>query len=270
MSRFSAPPLIGMIHLPPLPGSAGQELSPDEIIEWALADARTLRDAGFKAAIVENFGDAPFSADSLEPASVAAMAMVAARVRAETGLLLGINALRNDPRSALGIAAAAGAGFIRVNVHVGVAATDQGFITGDAAGTLRYRQRLGHGAPTTGQIAIFADVHVKHAVPVSQPDIALAAQETAYRGLADVLIVTGPATGNPADMEDILRVRKAVPDRLLYIGSGVTAETVREILSAADGVIVGSALKPGGRIEAPIAPKLAGAFVRAAAGHRHA
>ncbi len=252
------PCLVGMIHLPPLPGSPRHALSLGQVLERALADARALGDAGFDALIVENFGDTPFAPDRLEPVTVAAMGIIAARIRAETSLPLGVNALRNDAQSALGIAAAAEAQFIRVNVHTGVAAADQGMLHGRAHETLRLRQRLGP------HIAIWADVHVKHAQPVSQPDIALAAEETAYRGLADVLIVTGATTGRAANLDQVRRVKGAVPDRPVMVGSGVTAATVAEVLAVADGVIVGTALKSGGRAEAPIDGELARAFRGAA------
>lgn len=258
MIDLPRPALIGVLHLKALPGSPGHMLSMDEILERALGDARALEEAGFDAAVVENYGDAPFPADSLSPASVAAMAVVADRVQRECSLRVGVNALRNDARAALGIASAVGASFVRVNVHTGVCATDQGFIEGRADETLRYRRLLGH------RVAILADVHVKHAVPISQPDIARAARETAYRGMADGLIVTGPATGEPVDIDELRRVREAVPDRRLFVGSGATAETVQALLSVADGIIVGTAIKPNRDPSYPVDVRLARALVRAA------
>lgn len=230
----------------------------EEIVERALLDARTLREAGFDAAIVENFGDAPFTPDRLPSASLAGMAIVADHVRRDGGLRVGINALRNDPIAALGIAAASGASFVRVNVHTGVYATDQGMIEGRADETLRYRMQLGK------RIAIFADVHVKHARPVSEPDIVRAAKDTAYRGLADGIIITGPATGEGVDLNELRLVREAVPDRRIFVGSGANAETVALLLTLAGGVIVGTSLKKGRDPANPIDAQLAGAFVKAA------
>lgn len=260
MFPLPRPCLIGMIHLPALPGSPNHRLSMEEIVAQAVGDGRTLKGAGFDALMIENFGDVPLPAGRLEPATVAAMAVAAAAVRAAVSLPLGINALRNDAVSALGIAAAVGASFIRVNVHTGVAATDQGMLTGSADETLRYRQRL--NLP----IAILADVHVKHSQPVSQPDIALAAEETAYRGLADGLIVSGATTGRSPDVERLRRVKRAVPDRPLLVGSGADASNIGELLALADGVIVGTSLKVDRRIENPIDAQLAEALVRAARG----
>lgn len=258
MVELPLPALIGVVHLAPLPGAPLHLLSLDEIIERAVRDARTLADAGFDALIVENFGDRPFTAAALPPASLAAMAVAADQVRREVGLPLGVNALRNDARAALGIAAAAQASFIRVNVHVGVAATDQGIIEGRADETLRYRKLLGK------RIAVFADVDVKHAAPIGRYDLASAARETAYRGLADALIVTGPATGAAVNPEDLLTVRKAVSDRRVFVGSGARAETAAQLLALADGVIVGTGVKEGGTTENPVDAGAARAFVSAA------
>jgi uncharacterized protein len=258
MRSWPQPLLIGMCHLPPLPGSPRYDTSMDRILEHTLTDANTLRQAGFDALMVENFGDTPFRAGTVEPWTTAALAVVAAQIKRVTGLPVGVNALRNDALAALGAAVAAGADFIRVNVLVGVSATDQGFIEGAAADLLRARMRVGP------DVAVFADVHVKHAVCISQPDIALAAEETAYRGQADALIVSGATTGRPADRAELQCVRAAVPDRLLLVGSGATPESVAGLLELADGVIVGSCLKPGGDCSRPIDAARAAAFVQAA------
>lgn len=257
---LSLPPraLIGMVHLGPLPGSPGAALPLDANVAAACADARALADAGFDAVIVENFGDAPFRATRVDPHTVAGMTLAVRAIRAAVGLPLGVNVLRNDPLAALAIATVCDAGFIRVNVHCGVYATDQGLIEGRADETLRYRRLL------DSAVAIFADVHVKHAQPLSCPEIASAAQEAAYRGGADGLIVSGPATGQPTDPADLQAVRAAVPDRPLLVGSGATVDSVHDLLEAADGVIVGTALKIEGRTLAAIDPDRARAFVRAA------
>jgi hypothetical protein len=156
-------PVIGMVHLLPLPGSP-RARSMKEIRAAAVADAGTLARGGVDAILVENYGDAPFTSGSVEPQVIAVMAVLAAEVRAVSGLPIGINVLRNDARSALAVAVAAGASFIRVNVHVGAAETDQGHLDGKAYWTLRYRRSIGADA-----VAIFADVFVKHARPAAGP-----------------------------------------------------------------------------------------------------
>lgn len=249
--------LIGMVHLPALPGSPAAGLSMNRIVDQAISEARTLIRAGFDAVIVENFGDAPFAAERVSPETIAAMSIVVDQVVRAIKVPVGVNVLRNDGLAALGIAAAAGAAFIRLNVLSGTYATDQGIITGRADEILRRRQSL------CPHVQIAADVHVKHAVPISQPDIGLAAEETAYRAGGDALIISGSATGQPADLDAVRRVRAAVPDRPVWIGSGITAGTVRAFLDVAHGVIVGTALKQGCKTTAKLDPRRVRAMVRA-------
>lgn len=237
-----------MLHLPALPGAPAARRDMEQIYLDVIRDARLLAEAGFDALMIENYGDHPFHAESVPAETIAAMAILVHGVAQLAGKPVGVNVLRNDAQAALAIAAAAGASFIRVNVHSGVMATDQGLITGRAAETIRMRQRL------RSTVKIFADVHVKHASPVSQHDLALAAHDTAYRGMADGLIVSGQATGAATDLADVRRVKQAVPDRPVWVGSGVTPENAPALAAAADGLIIGTCLKRGGRTDGPLDP----------------
>jgi hypothetical protein len=158
---------------------------------------------------------------------------------------LGVNVLRNDARAALGLAAAFELDFLRVNVHAGAALTDQGLVEGRAAETLRERARL---CPRT---AIWADVHVKHATQLSDATLAESAAELVQRALADALIVTGRATGSAPAAADLAEVAGATRAPLL-VGSGLEPSNARALLAHAQGAIVGTALKRGGRVGAPV------------------
>jgi uncharacterized protein len=241
----SAQPIIGMVHLQPLPGAAGHT-GMNAVLERARQDADALAAGGVDAIMVENFGDAPFFPGPVPPETIAALAVAAAAVRDVTALPLGINVLRNDARAALGIAAATGAAFIRVNVHTGAMLTDQGWIEGRAHETLRVRDALRCSA------AILADVLVKHAVAPPGLDIASAARDTWERGRADALVVSGAATGAATDADRLRAVRTAVPAAPLFIGSGLTADNAAPLMQFADGAIVGSALQRDGRAGAPV------------------
>ena len=94
--------------------------------------------------------------------------------------------------------------------------------------------------------------------------VAQVARDAAYRGLADALVVSGVATGEPTPLADVRRVRQVVPDRPILVGSGVTPETVRDLLEVADGAIVGTWVKREGRTAAPVDPARAATLVRAA------
>lgn len=252
--------LIGVIHLLPLPAGPGRSPGLGAVVDRARADAVALMEGGIRSAIVENLGDAPFWAGASDPHVVSMMTAVSMAVRAEVGpgLELGINVLRNDVRSALAIAAATGARFVRVNVHLGSAWTDQGLIEGQGGATLRYRRELGlepsagsEGADANG-VLIAADVHVKHASPAGNQPIAEAAAELAHRGQADVLIVSGRHTGGLTDVDDVRRVRAAVPGRPIWVGSGVEPSGARAFAGLIDGAIVGTWLHRDGRLDQPL------------------
>ncbi len=251
--------LIGMVHLPPLPGSPRWDGSMERVTAAALADGRALVEGGFDALLVENHGDAPFTAGRVEPATVAAMAVAVGALRqAFPAVPLGVNVLKNDARAALAIACATGARFIRVNVHAGAVLADQGIVQSDAYATLRDRRLLG------AEVRIFADVQGKHAVPLAPVALEQEARDLVHRGLADALVVSGPATGEATAIGDVKRVRAAVPGVPLLIGSGVTADTVGELLELADGVIVGTALKRDGDVRRPVDPERVRRLVAAA------
>lgn len=239
--------VAGMLHLPPLPGAPLSSMSIESIEEQVLAEARILLDSGFTAAVLENFGDVPFLKDGVDESTVASMARIAAAVRKEVpALRLGINVLRNDALAALSIAAATGASFIRVNVHVGSTATDQGVIEGRAAETLRRRKALGV------DVEIWADVQVKHGKSLAHDSIEAEAEDAVERGLADALIVSGRATGKATSLADVRAVNDLGLRVPVYVGSGVTEENVKDVLAVADGIIVGTSLKEDGRTTSPI------------------
>jgi predicted TIM-barrel enzyme len=115
-------------------------------------------------------------------------------------------------------------------------------------------------------LGVVADVLVKHSLPLVDAGLAEVARDTVERGLANALIVTGPATGAPASMDDLSTVKAAVPDVPVFIGSGVTADTVRAVLERADGIIVGSSIMESGEAGGAVDPARARTLVSAAGG----
>ena len=250
--------LIGMVHLLPLPGSPRWDGEMGAVIQRAVEDARSLEAGGMHGVIVENYGDVPFAAGRVEAATVAAMAVVIAEVRRVVAFPVGVNVLKSDARSGFAIAAATGARFIRVNVHTGAVVADQGIIQSDAYAALRDRRLLG------ADTKIFADVQAKHGVPLAPTELEQEAKDSVSRSLADVLVVSGKATGEETPMEEIKRVRAAVPSTPLLVGSGATPETIRALLSVADGAIVGTFLKRDGKLANPVDPDRVRRLVEAA------
>lgn len=227
------------------------------VIAAALSDAKAWAEGGADALLIENFGDIPFAKNRVSTATVAAMTLAVDRVREATGLPVGVNVLRNDVESAVAIAAITGAAFVRANVYVGAAVTDQGVIEGCAEPVQALVRQL--AAP----VAIWADLDVKHAAQLAPRPIADLAADAVGRGLASAVIVTGRATGAPVDPADIAAVRRAVPGTPIVIGSGATAETLPELLRIADAAIVGTAAKVGGIVTNPVDPSRVRALAEA-------
>ena len=239
--------LIGVVHLAATPGAPLFAGSTAEVLERARVDARALVRGGADALLVENLGDAPYFAERVPPETVATLALALAAVRElAEDRPVGVNVLRNDARAALGLCAATGASFLRVNVHTGAMVTDQGLLEGRAAETLRERARLCPSA------RVLADVHVKHATPLGNESLAEAAADAVERGLADALVLSGARTGVPPEPAELAAVRAAVGSARLLVGSGLGAENARALLAVADGAIVGTGLKRGGRIGEPV------------------
>lgn len=252
-------PVIGVIHLLPLPGSPNWDGQMEPMLLRAEQEASSLASGGAHGIIIENFFDSPFTKNHVDTATACAMTLAAKRVMTVCQLPIGINVLRNDGMTALAVATAVGAKFIRVNVFTGAMLTDQGMIEGQAHELLNYRRHL-----SSKSIKIFADVMVKHASPVTPlADIGQMAKEAAYRGHADALIVSGIATGSAPALTSITSVREAVSDRPLLIGSGADRQNAASLLASADGVIVASSLKRQGKIENPIDVERVRSFVNA-------
>jgi uncharacterized protein len=248
-------PVIGVIHLLPLPTSPRWGGSLHAVIDRAEQEATALASGGASGIIVENFFDAPFVKDQVDPAVVSAISIVVQRLKQLVTLPIGVNVLRNDACSAMAIASCVDAQFIRVNVLTGVMATDQGLIEGQAHRLLRYRRELG------SDVKIFADVLVKHARPLGSPNLTTAVQETIERGLADGVILSGWTTGSPPSLEDLELATAAAHGTPVFVGSGADWENIPRLIQAADGVIVSSSLKRRGQLEQPIDPIRVSQFV---------
>ncbi len=250
------PELIGMVHLGPLPG-APAPAPMAEVVADAVRDARTLADAGFDAVMVENFGDAPFYADDVPKATIAAMTRAIGAVADAVEIPVGVNVRRNDALGARAVAAATGASMIRVNVLSGTMYSDQGTIEGRAAEVARARARL------CPEAMILADVFVKHATPPPGLTLVQATHDLSGRGGADALIVSGTGTGSAISLDDARVVKKAAPHLPLVVGSGATPDTLSGLFDVVDSVIVGTATKVDGVTTNPVDPTRASALVAA-------
>ncbi|HEU5319737.1 MAG TPA: BtpA/SgcQ family protein [Methylomirabilota bacterium] len=257
-SLFGAPrALIGVVHLDALPGTPRGGHPIDQITEAALRDARAYQAAGFNGVMIENMHDRPYLKRTVGPEVVAAMTAVMARLRQELKLPLGLQILAGANQAAVAVAHATGAAFVRGEGFVFGHVADEGIFESDAGALLRYRRAVGAEA-----VRIFADVKKKHSAHAITADVDLA--DTVHAAeffLADGVVVTGAATGRPADPHDV-RVASQAAGIPTLVGSGITAENVGGYAHA-DGFIVGSWVKQDGLWSNPVDRRRAETLARA-------
>lgn len=236
-------PLIGTIHLEPLPGAPRYDgAATGDIVRRAVEDAQRYVDGGIDGLIVENEGDIPFlKPDQVGHETVAAMAVVTAAVVQAVQVPVGVLCLANATLQSIAIAKAGGASFVRANQWANAYIANEGFIEGSAAVSLRYRAAIG-----ARDVRVFADVHVKHGshAIVADRSIAELTHDTEAFG-ADVLIATGQRTGDPTTVEEVEQIA-GVASRPVLVGSGLDADNAESLMTVADGAIVGSAMKEEG------------------------
>jgi len=244
-------PIIGMVHLPPLPGSPGYGGEPlEQLVDFALREALVLKKGGVDAIIVENFHDYPYPTGRVPTPTLIAMAAIAYQVKQAAGLPVGVNLLFNDAEDEIYLAWCLGLDFIRVEGFVDLLLSDMGPLLPAAPDLMRLRRALGAEG-----VAILADVQGKYTHALSSRDVADSARDALERGLADAVILTGAKTGEAAPLELVRRLKDEYPEAKVLLGSGVTPESVPELLAVADGAIVGSYFKQGGNVHNPVDPE---------------
>ncbi|MFN8586705.1 MAG: BtpA/SgcQ family protein [Candidatus Eisenbacteria bacterium] len=232
--------LIGMIHVGALPGTPAASEPIARLAEKAVAEARVYRDAGYTALMIENMHDRPYVKNTVGPEITAAMAVVAREITREVPLPLGVQVLAGANREALAVALASGAAFVRAEGFVFAHVADEGLMESCAGDLLRYRRAIGAEA-----VSVFVDIKKKHSAHAITADVSLA--ETAKAAeffLADGVIVTGTATGEPAKASDVEEVAAAVA-LPVFVGSGLAPDNYARF-ARAHGFIVGSSVKQGG------------------------
>ncbi len=248
-------PVIGMVHLAAMPGTPLYDTKGgiDAMITAARADLTALQAAGFDAIMFGNENDRPYEF-TVDPATTATMAYVIGQLRAEITVPFGVNVLW-DPLSTIALAAATGADFAR-EIFTGTYASDMGSWTPDAGKAMRYRDRLGRQ-----DLALLYNVSAEFADSLDRRPLPDRARSAVFSSIPDAVMVSGAITGEAARMEDLEAVKSALPDTPVLANTGVKHATVAQVLSIADGCIVGSSLKVGGDTWNSIDPARAADFM---------
>ncbi|HXF69214.1 MAG TPA: BtpA/SgcQ family protein [Thermoflexus sp.] len=248
-------PVIGMIHLPALPGSPlyDAEKGMEGVLEWARRDLHALQDGGIDGVMFCNENDRPYMLRA-EPSVVAAMAAVVGQLRDEIRVPFGIDILW-DPIAALAVAHATGAQFIR-EVFTGVYASDMGLWSPSAGEVLRYRRFIG-----ADRIRLLFNINAEFAAPVGVRPLAEVTRSVVFSSLPDGICVSGPMTSAPVRAEDLRAVKEAAGAIPVFINTGARHDNIADLLPFADGVIVGSSLKVDGITWNPVDPERVRSFM---------
>jgi len=248
--------IIAMVHVAALPGTPRYAGSLKAVVDKAREEALRYRDAGVDVLAIENMHDLPYCRGAVGPEIVAAMAVVGHEVKQATGLKCGVQILAGANREAMATAIAAGLDFIRAEGFVFAHVADEGLIEGCAADLLRYRRHMG-----ADDILVLTDIKKKHSSHALTADVDIVETARAAEFFAsDGIIITGTATGRPADLAEVRAVGAAVGTPVL-VGSGVTLDNVQDYLACADALIVGSYLKEGGSWDRTVSTERAKAFM---------
>ena len=243
--------LWGMIHVPSLPGSGNNTQSIDEIINFCLNDAQTFFENGINHLFIENFGDAPFPKNNVDPQVIAALTTILDHIKAHfPHTEFGVNVLRNDAIAALAIASITQSYAIRVNVLTHARLTDQGLIEGCAYELAKFRRQL------KSEVEVWADVEVKHSFPLASIPLPDAIHDMIERGGANRIIFSGSRTGSEVDLsilKNLVEGNILSPEKIV-IGSGISEHNITSFLPYARHFIVGSSLKIHNKLSNHIDP----------------
>ncbi|MBI2897928.1 MAG: hypothetical protein HYY06_30495 [Deltaproteobacteria bacterium] len=250
-------PLFACVHLPPSPGCQG-----------FAGRAASLRDLGADLAalldvtphvdgiLLENENDKPHTLN-VSKAQVAWLTLLAMEARRRTALPLGIGVQRIDWEAALAVAAAARLDMVRLDVWVDRVRMQGQEVSVDSRQVREIREALDARA-----VALWTDVHVKHAELVCAKDLAASVDDAIKEGSAAVL-VTGERTGTPPAVGDLDEARRVAAGRVpVYAASGLDATNASELGAHCDGAIVGTAMKEGPRVSVERARRIVGAWRR--------
>jgi len=240
-STFGArKPIVGMVHFLPLPGSPLYDADGgmSRIVDHASADILALQSGGIDAVMFGNEGDRPYLLKAT-PESLAAMASAIGEVKHLIDRPFGVDYLW-DPVASVALAVASGATFAR-EIFTGVYDSDMGLWAPDGAAALRLRSQSGRE-----DLKLLFNINAEFASPVGTRTISERAASAVFSSLADIVLVSGPMTGQPAESGDLKLVKEALPDTPVFANTGVKIENVADVLKIADGAVVGTHFKKDG------------------------
>ena len=233
-------PIIAMVHFPPLPGTPLYDAKGgmQKIIDSAAKDIAALQKGGVDAVMFGNEGDRPYVLQATPP-TLAAYAFAVGQLRSLIKVPFGVNYLW-DPLASVALGVASGAGFVR-EIFTGAYDSDMGLWIPNAGGALRLRAET-----LRSDLKVMYNINAEFASPVGNRSIAQRAKSAVFASLADIVLVSGPMTGEAVELSNLTEAKSAVPKTPVFANTGVNLDNVESILRTGDGAIVGTHFKTGG------------------------
>ena len=239
-------PIVAMIHLPPLPGAPlyDPKGGMQKILDSCAKDIEALQSGGVDAVMFGNEGDRPYLLKA-SPSTLAAMSFVIGELKRLIKVPFGVNYLW-DPVATVALAVASGAKFAR-EIFTGIYDSDMGLWAPDAAGAVRLRTDCHRP-----DLVLMYNINAEFASPVGSRPIEQRAKSAVFSSLADVILVSGPMTGQPAESAELKRVKDAIPTTPVFANTGVNIDNVADVLRIGDGAIIGTHFKVDGNTWNPV------------------
>jgi len=233
-------PIIAMVHFPPLPGTPLYDAKGgmQKIIDSAARDIEALQKGGVDAVMFLSLRDRPYLLKA-SPATLAAMSVAVGELKGMIKVPFGVNYLW-DPVATVALGVASGARFVR-EIFTGVYDSDMGLWVPDAFSALKQRSDAARG-----DMAVMYNINAEFASPTGSRTIAQRAKSAVFAALADVVLVSGPMTGEAVELGNLKEAKQAIPETPVFANTGVNIGNVGKILAVADGAIIGTHFKVDG------------------------
>ena len=244
-----------MVHLGALPGSPlyNKQSGISGLIKEAKKDLEALHSAKFDAIMFGNENDRPYQL-KVDTASTAAAAYIIGELKRDIKIPFGVDMLW-DPMATIALGTATKANFVR-EIFTGSYSSDMGIWAPNAGEALRYKKNLG-----SDEMLLLFNISAEFAYSQDRRPLPDRARSVVFSSLPDAILVSGQITGEAASINDLISVKKALPNTPVLANTGVKHDTVIQVLKTADGCIVGSSLKEDGNTWKPVNPKRATDFM---------
>ena len=234
--------VLGMIHLPPLPGTPFyKDGSFNQTLEAAVESARALYDGGADGCLVQTVDRIYSVKDESDPARTTAMGLIVHAIAQVTGdeFQIGVQLMRNALKASLAVAKVAGGTFIRAGAVVGMTLTTHGMVEANPLEVIEYRNKI-----NAWDIKVIAEVDSMHFKWFGEAKSTAEVARSAKHVGADAVSLGDPNENKTLDM--IGAVRKFVPSLPIILAGYTNHENAARLMASADGAFVGTCLERGG------------------------